>query len=247
MAHLSDGAVDDAPVLSPDSWQGLRKPLIHPDLWDGYGWGWWTYPLWGAGQLVDAPPRASYEVPVMLEHGGSHSTYATGMVLLPDEGYGVVVLMNRNDEAAPSRFTQVHTGIALILAGQDAPAPTNYDDLLGTYGRQLLGVTALLMIVGVWWAFRQLRRWRRDPASAPRGWRGTLRHLVLPLALDIGLTGVAWWLVLDRSHLGLADYPAIVHLAPDAGLAIGLIALFGIGWGLVRTAMTVRLLRRAAA
>ena len=36
----------------------------------------------------------------MLEHTGSHATYASGMVLLPEEEFGVVVLMNLNDEVA---------------------------------------------------------------------------------------------------------------------------------------------------
>ncbi|MBA3687239.1 MAG: beta-lactamase family protein [Chloroflexi bacterium] len=243
MAHLNGGAVGGAHVLSEAGMQGLRQPLVHPNPWDGYGWGWWSYPLWDAGHLVDAPNVSGYEVPVILEHGGSHSTYATGMALLPDAGYGVVVLMNRNDEAAPSRFSQIHTAIAQILLGRDAPALINYDDPLGLYGKQLLLIAALLMAVGVWWALRQLRHWRRDPGAAPRGWRGMLRHLVLPLALDLGLTVVAWWLVLDRAGLGVGDYPAILHLAPDVGLAIGLIAVLGLGWGLVRTALTLRVLR----
>lgn len=247
MAHLSDGAGGDPSVLAPASWRALRQPLVHPDPWDGYGWGLWTAPLWDAGYLVDLPGGSDYQVPVMVDHTGSHSTYATAMALLPDAGYGVVVLMNRNDEAAPSRFYQIHGGIAQILLGRDAPALVNYDDALGMYGRQLLAITALLMAVGVWWALRTLRRWRRDPASAPQGRRGLLRHLVLPLALDVGLTLLAWWLVLDRSHLAVGDYPSILHQAPDIGLAIGLIAIFGLGWGVVRTALTVSALRRAAA
>jgi CubicO group peptidase (beta-lactamase class C family) len=246
-AHLNDGAAGDGRVLSAERMQELRTPLINPNPWEGYGWGWWTYPLWDAGHLVEAADGSGYDVPVMLEHGGSHSTYATGIVLLPEAGYGVVVLMNRNDEAALSRFFQVHTGIAGILAGRDAPALVNYDDVIGLYGKQLLLLTALVMAIGVWWALRQVRRWRRDPASAPNGWRGIVRHLVLPLTLDIGLTVVAWWLVLDRAGLPIVDYPVIVHLAPDVGLAIGLIALFGLIWGLIRTGLTLRVLRRSTA
>jgi CubicO group peptidase (beta-lactamase class C family) len=247
MAHLGDGAVGDSRVLSPAGMAGLRKPLVHPDPYNGYGWGWWTYPLWDAAELVDAPNVSEVHLPVILEHGGSHSTYATGMVLLPEAGYGVVVLMNRNDEAASSRFYQVHIGIAGILLGRDAPALVNYDDPLGQYGRQLLLIAAVLMAVGVLWALRTLRRWRRDPASAPHGRRGLIRHVVLPLALDLGLVVLAWWLVLDRAHLGVGDYPAILHLAPDIGLAIGAIAILGLGWGLVRTALTLRALRASTA
>jgi CubicO group peptidase (beta-lactamase class C family) len=120
-AHLSDGAAGGSSALSAAGWQGLRQPLVNPDPWDGYGWGWWTTPAWDAGTLVGSPNITGYDVPIMLEHTGSHSTYATGTILLPEAGYGVVVLMNRNDEAAESRFYQIHTGIASILLGRDAP------------------------------------------------------------------------------------------------------------------------------
>lgn len=246
IAHLNDGAAD-WPVLAPASWRALRQPLVHPDAWNGYGWGWWTAPLWDAGFLVDLPGGSDYEVPVMIDHTGSHSTYATAIGILPDAGYGVVVLMNRNDDAAPSRFYQLHGGIAQILLGRDAPALVNYDDAVGQYGRQLLGIAALLMVVGVWWALRNLRRWRRDPAGSPRGAQGVVQHLLVPLALDVGLTLLAWWLVLERSHLSVGDYPAILRLAPDVGLALGLIAVFGLGWGIVRTALTLRVLRGTTA
>ncbi|HYN64239.1 MAG TPA: hypothetical protein VES36_06505 [Candidatus Limnocylindrales bacterium] len=63
----------------------------------------------------------------------------------------------------------------------------------------------------------------------------------------MGLTVLAWWLVLTRSILGVGDYPAILHLAPDVGLAIGLIVVFGLVWGLVRTALTLRVLRASTA
>jgi CubicO group peptidase (beta-lactamase class C family) len=247
MAHLNDGAVGDAHVLSAKGMQGLRQPLTQLDPWAGYGWGWNSYPLWDAGHLVEAPTGSTFEAPIMLEHSGSHSTYATGMVLLPEAGYGVVVLMNRNDEAAPSRFYQIHTGIAAILLRRDAPALVNYDDPLGLYGRHLLGIGVLLMAVGVWWALRRLRHWRREPGSRPHGRWGLVRHLVLPLALDLGLTVLAWWLVLDRADLGVGEYPAILHQAPDIGLAIGLIAVLGLGWGLVRTGLTLAVVRRRVA
>lgn len=247
-AHLNDGTVDGSRVLSVAGMEGLRHPLVHPDPWSGYGWGWGTYPLWDAGDLVDAPNIPEYHVPVVLEHNGSHSTYATAMILLPDAGYGVVVLMNRNDEAAQSRFYQIHTGIAQILLGRDAPALVNYDDVLSQYGRQLLGIVAVLMAVGVAWGIRNLRRWRRHPDAVPRGRRNMLRHLALPLALDVGLTLLAWWLVFDRRpHFAIGDYPALLHSVPDVGIAIGLIAIFGLGWGLVRTALTLQVLRVSTA
>lgn len=56
--------------------------------------------------------------------------------------------------------------------------------------------------------------------------------------MDIGLTVLAWFPVLHRSHL--IDYPVVLTLAPNIGLAIGAIAVRGLGWGLLRMALTVR-------
>jgi hypothetical protein len=61
--------------------------------------------------------------------------------------------------------------------------------------------------------------------------------------VDVGVTALAWWLVLDTARLTLPEFPVIVHEAPDIGLALVLIAVLGVGWGLVRTALTLRVLR----
>jgi hypothetical protein len=105
----------------------------------------------------------------------------------------------------------------------------------------------VLMALGVAWAARRIRRWRRDPSMAPRGRRGLLVHLILPLCLDVGVTALAWWLVLDTARLTLPEFPVIVHEAPDIALTLVLIAVLGVGWGLVRTVLTIRVLRGSTA
>jgi CubicO group peptidase (beta-lactamase class C family) len=246
IAHLNDGAYAGEQVLPTAAMALLRRPLIHPDAWNGYGWGWWSYPLWDAGTLSDGAGMSQYDVPVVLEHGGSHTTFAGGMALLPEEEIGVVVLLNTDDSAAPSRVSQLHTGIAQILLGLSPGVPVSFDEPIRQYGKHLLAGVAILMALGVAWAAWRIRRWRRDPAVAPSGRRGVLLHLVLPLALDVGATAFFWWLVLDTVGIGLADYPIIVHEAPDAGLALALIGVLGLGWGLLRTALTLRVLRRGS-
>jgi CubicO group peptidase (beta-lactamase class C family) len=245
IAHLNDGRYGSDHVLPAAAMAQLRTPLVHPEPWNGYGWGWWSYPLWDAGHLVDAASGSDFEVPVILEHGGELATYASGMVLLPEEGIGVVIIMNLNDEAAPSRFYQIHPGIAQILLGGEPKPLTSYEDPLSQYGKQILGGAAILMALGVAWALRRIRSWRRDPASAPSGRSGMLRHVVLPLVVDLGVTAFAWWLVLSRSPTG--EIPVILRFAPDIGLSLVVIALLGVGWGLLRTALTLRTMRGARA
>jgi hypothetical protein len=163
------------------------------------------------------------------------------MLLLPEEGIGVVITMNLNDEATPSRFYQIHPGIAQILLGGEPRPLTSYEDPLSQYGKQILGAAAILMAVGVAWALRRIRRWRRNPASAPSGRSGLLRHVVLPLVVDLGVTAFAWWLVLSHSPTG--EFPVILRFAPDIGLSLVVIAILGIGWGLLRTAVTLQTMR----
>ena len=149
------------------------------------------------GSWSKRPTGRRYDVPIILEHSGSHTTYATGMVLLPDAGYGVVVLMNRNDEAAQSRFSRSTPASPRSCSG-------------GTRRRYQLrrpawhvraaaaGDHRPAMALGVWWALRQLASlaprsglraaWLARDGAAPR-----------PAACrsTSGSTALAWWLVLD--------------------------------------------------
>jgi CubicO group peptidase (beta-lactamase class C family) len=241
IAHLNDGQYGGERVLPPGAMAQLRTPLVHPDAWDGYGWGWWSYPLWDAGHLVDAAGGSDYEVPVVVEHVGLDSTYAAGMLLLPEEGIGVAIVMNLDDRAAPSRFTQIHLGIAQILLGREPGPLIAREDLLMQNAKLLLAGAVIAMALGVPWGLRRIRRWWHDPASAPRGRSGLLRGVVLPLTVDLGVTALAWWFVLDRSPA--KDIPVIVRFAPDIALSLAAIAVLGIGWGLLRTALTLHTMR----
>lgn len=245
IAHLNDGAYGGAQVLEASAMEELRRPLTHPSPWDGYGWGWWTYPLWDAGKLIDGAEFSQYDMPVMLEHNGSHATYKSGMLLLPAEGIGVVVLMNLNDEVAGPLFNQVHPGIAQILLGRDAPALTWYGDPLLQYGK-LVGiawVVALALLIA--WSVRRYRRWRSDTATTPHGWKAVARRMVLPLLLDAALVVGWWYLVSTYQELTLNWLVRAIRLWPDMGLIVTMLTVLGAGWFLIGTVWTVRLLRRS--
>ena len=193
--------------------------------------------------MKDGTDISRYEVPVILEHGGSHATYASGMVLLPKEGIGVVVLMNLNDENDSSRFYQMHTGIAQILLGHDAPALTSYGDFLAQYGK-LIGLAWVVLLAGfVAWSVRRYRRWRRDPESAPRGAWGVVRHMLLPLAIVVAQLGAFWLLVMSRGA-NPSDVPRLVRLGPDIGLIVVVVSLVSVAWILIGAIWTISILRR---
>jgi CubicO group peptidase (beta-lactamase class C family) len=247
IAHLNDGAYEGTHVLSASAMAQLRRPLTHPDPWDGYGWGWWTYPLWDAGELKDGTDVSRYDLPVMLEHNGSHATYASGMALLPEQEIGVVVLINMNNELASSRFYQLHTGIAEIMLGRHAPPLAYTEDLLGQYGKFIAVAWVLALILLVAWTVRRYRRWGRDPALAPRGAASIGRRVVLPLLIDAALVVGFWLLASTRGELPFTFLIRLIRLWPDIGLVLVLVNVIGVGWAVVGTAWGVRLLRRTSA
>lgn len=245
IAHLNEGAYEGTQVLEAAEMAELRRPLTHPDPWDGYGWGWWSYPMWEAGELTEGADISSYSVPVKLEHTGGHPTYASSMVLLPEDEFGVVVLMNLNDEIASSRFYQMQTGIAQILLGQDPPPLTSWDEPLAQYGRLIgLAWVALLTAV-VAWSVRRYRRWRREPGSAPRGPWAIAWRLLVPLAIVVAQLVAFWLLVLSRGD-SITDVPRMVRLSPDVGLIVIVVSLVSLAWILIGTIWSVRLLRRSS-
>lgn len=238
-ANLAGGAFEDGRVLSAESMADLDRPLTEPGPGSGYGWGLWTYPLYEAGRLdVDA---GRYDAPLVHEHTGSLSSFASGTVLLPEAGYGVVVLMNLNDEVAPSRFYQVHMGIATLLSGLE-PAPlTSYDDPLRVYAKAIVLGGILLQLAGIAFAWRRLRQWaaRRPKEPTTVGWR--VRNLVVPLTADLMAPLALWWLYLDTADLQVVDIPRATRLAPDLTIGLIVLLMIGIGWGVVRTWLTWRM------
>jgi CubicO group peptidase (beta-lactamase class C family) len=244
IAHLNGGAYEGTHVLEASAMAGLRQPLTHPDPWDGYGWGWWSYPFWNAGELKEGPDISSYEVPVMLEHNGSHATYKSGMVLLPAEGIGVVLLMNLNDEVAGTRFDQVHPGIAQILLGHDAPALTWYGDPLLQYGRLIVVAWTVVLALLIAWSVHRYRHWRTEPGAMPRGWWAVARRMVLPLLLDAALVVGFWWLFSTYGPITVSSVLRLVRLWPDLGLMVMALTVLGVGWAVIGMIWTIRLKRR---
>jgi CubicO group peptidase (beta-lactamase class C family) len=243
VAHLNEGRFEGRAVVSPSGMAELHRPLVNPSYEaEGYGWGWWSFPLYGVGELAAGdPPR--YEAPIVLEHGGSLPTFASDMVIMPEAGYGIVVLINRNDELAPSRFYQMHLGIATILSGKPATELVSYDEPIRAYGRVIAVGIPLLQLGGVALALGRLRRWRREPPQLRRTRRWQLTHLALPLVVDLGVPFSLWWTFFTSAMLQPIDFLRVFPATPDASLSLLAIAVLGLGWGTVRTWLTLRIVR----
>ncbi len=243
IAHLNGGRYGDAQVLSEAGVRSLHEPLSHPNgAWDGYAMGLWVYPLWDLGELSSGQDGLqAYDVPVVLEHGGDHANFATGIIMAPEAGWGVAVLMNMNDEAAASRYHKLHAGIMTLLLGGEAVPAAADEDFLSQNFKAIVLVIVVLQLIGIAWAVRRLRQWRARPETVPRTRPSIARHLALPLVLDLAIPIALWASIADR---GGAPFNVVMRWAPDVAWGAVVITLLGVGWGLVRTALSIRELRR---
>ena len=235
--HLQDGVVGETQVLSAESVRALQRPISRTSPWDGYAGGLWVSPLWVAGSLNVDSETTSYQVPISLEHGGDHATTATGVLILPDEGWGVVVLMNMNDASVGSTYHQMQDGIAAILLGRQPDPTVVYEDALSQYWKLVFVVIVALQVAGIVIALRRIRAWRRNPERRPIGSRLLAGHVLLPLIADFAVAAAAWWLVLDRND---SPIPLLIRYSPDLFVALLVVTILSVGWGVLRTWLTLR-------
>ena len=245
VAHLNGGEYEGQRILPADAMAAMREPLSYEQPAFGYGWGWWRWPMWGAGRLEGNGDALHYDVPVIVEHGGGHATYASGMLLVPDAGFGVVVLMNLNDDVASSRFYQLHTGIAQILLDRGTPTISSYDPIERQYGRLIgIGLVVGLTLLVVW-AVRRQWRWSGESQAIPRGVLGIVFRVLPPLLICLGVVLGTWYLLLNRGDANsVFDIWRIARLAPDLGIIMLLLTVVGLGWAGIGTVWSWRLLRR---
>jgi CubicO group peptidase (beta-lactamase class C family) len=244
VAHLNSGEYAGQRILPADAMAALRQPLAYDQPAFGYGWGWWRWPMWGAGRLEGTGGELHYDVPVVVEHGGGHPTYASGMLLVPNAGFGVVVLMNLNDDVASSRFYQLHTGIAQILLDRGTPSISSYDPIERQYGRQIAYGLVVGLAALVFWAVRRQRRWSGESRQIPRGVLGIAFRVLPPLLICLGVVLGTWYLLLNRGDANsIFDIWRMVRLGPDLGIIMLALTVIGLGWAVIGTVWSWRLLR----
>ncbi|GEM_PF-6184138 len=212
----------------------MHQPFFRYDSTAGYARGFEFWPLWGSGEVAgDGEPRI-YEVPMILEHGGDSESYASSILLVPAAGVGVVVLMNINDESAPSRFHQMHVGIANFLLGNEAPPTVQFEGTLERYARPILGVVIVLFALR---AIFSWSRWQRNRRTRP----SFLQHVIVPALIDLALVAALWWLLVDSAQ---APLTVVRQSVPDIVLLAIVSSVILLGLTVVRTLLWSRRFRR---
>jgi CubicO group peptidase (beta-lactamase class C family) len=220
-AHLNEGRYEQAAVVSPDAMAELHRPAAKSGEGYSYAMGWRVGP-------IDGVPA--------IHHGGTLPHFRGKMVLLPEEGWGVVVLTNASSFVGSPTSHRVADGVAGMLVGQ-GPDKTS----LGL-GRLYLLITLGMLLI----TFNQVKgiftlwRWR---ARLARQSHAPLWRVAPPIALEI-----AWPLLLLIGlprFLGI-PWSALVLFWPDVGYWAILVASVGLGVGLLKAALVFATLRRTA-
>jgi CubicO group peptidase (beta-lactamase class C family) len=177
LAQLNDGRYGVHALLSPESVVEMQRPAIQAEGFS-YAMGWLVSEMHGA---------------TAVHHGGVVSHFHGKMVLLPREGWGVVVLTNVSSvlssmlPVAPTSH-RITDNIAGALVGKPLPTPGS------PLQRIHLAITAgiALLTFGQIKDLVALRRWRSRLLTKSRQSliMGLSTDILLPAALLLGLPAV---------------------------------------------------------
>jgi CubicO group peptidase (beta-lactamase class C family) len=226
--YLNQGRLGATALVSPAGAAELLRAGVSTGL-DGvsYAMG------WDVGQIHGT---------TTISHDGSGFDSHANVVLIPDRGWGVVVM--ENGENSPDEFfgshrmTGIANGVAGMLIGQEPHATSSSLSLWAVYG-VVLGIL-LIQVAGMVRSVRTIRGWRTDPLRRPTG---TLR-----IALRVGLPLVVSWIWVFIVVVGLprvirSPLSAMLMGLPDLGYPLVASAVLALGWGLARTVWAIRTLR----
>lgn len=217
IAQLNAGRYADQAILSPSGMTQLHQPTTTAENDDlSYAMG------WRAGTIGGVPA---------VHHGGVVSHFSGKMVLLPEQGWGVVLLTNASTLLPlPLTSHRMADTVAAALVGTALPDPVG---LLPWVSLGVgIGIAALTFdqIKGLF----RLNRWR---AQLPqRALRPLVIELVIRLALPVGvLIGLP----------ALLDIPLqeIVRAMPDIGYWLIASTVVGILSGLWKCMVAYTALR----
>jgi CubicO group peptidase (beta-lactamase class C family) len=227
--YLNQGRVGSTALVSPAGAAELQRAGVPTGL-DGvsYAMGW--------------DVGAAYGLPTISHDGSGFDSHAN-VVLIPDRGWGVVVL--ENGENSPDEFfgsrrmTGIAYGVAGMLIGEESPAPSSPSRSLWAVYGIVLAILAI-QVVGMVRSVRTIRTWQTVPSRRPTG--------ALRIGLRVGLPLLVSWTWALLVLVGLpqvirAPLPAVLMGLPDLGYPLLVSAVLAFGWGLARFIWAIRTLR----
>lgn len=211
IAQLSQGAANGQRLLSSELMALMHKPAVTVEPGLEYAMGWRVSRIGGA-QAV--------------HHGGVLPHMRGKMVMLPEAGWGVVVLTNASTilPVLPTSH-RIADAVAASLAGEALPDP-------GSAFQLITGVIALGMALGVLSAVRSmlgLPAWRRQLRTRPAGkaLAEALTELLLPIGVVVGLV-LALRLPVEEFFRAAPDIAWWTSLMLGVGVLVGVVKLVSV-------------------
>ena len=231
--YLNHGRHGATALVSPAGAAELQRAGVPTGL-DGvsYAMGWDVGPIHG--------------LPTISHDGSGFDSHAN-VVLIPDRGWGVVVM--ENGENSPDEFfgsrrmTGIAHGVAGMLIGEEPPAPSSSSWSLWVVYGVVLGIL-VIQVAGMVRSVRTIRGWRTAPLRRPTG--------ALRIALRVGLPLLVSWTWALVVLVGLpqvirAPLSAVLMGLPDLAYPLVASAVLAFGWGLARAVWAIRNLRNPPA
>jgi len=172
----------------------------------------------------------------IISHNGGMPDYGTGLYFNPVTHYGVVVAFNANTAYFYTPSYVIAPSVLNMLSGGDPyqPVPDAW------YGIMLPILVITLSIQAIWLVSSTLvvKRWMKREDRRPKNKVGILAWLVLPLLLELAL---AVYILSTLQANGRTVFVDLVYQPDITWLAVVSMCL-AVGWGVIRTIMSLRLL-----
>jgi CubicO group peptidase (beta-lactamase class C family) len=162
IAQNNAGSYQDAQILSPQHVEAMHKPA--ESIGSTYAMGWDVY------------ERDGVEI---IEHNGAVQAFLANITLLPEQGYGCVILINQNSMAHMAMALEdIKMGVSALLIGRQP--------VEGLAVRVLYIILSAVILFDLGRHLRNLIRLSRGQLQAKSRWRRTL-NVLLPILILAGL------------------------------------------------------------
>lgn len=236
IAHLNQGQYRGNTLVSSDGMAKLHTAGIPISGNAGYAMGWTVFSF---PEMAPATVRRS--VPMVLSHAGEWAGYTSLLVFIPELQTGIALLMNKHDPAQMPELFSVGWSLSMLAVGLEPLAPQSAD-FIGRNIRALLVVIVALLGIGMVWAARKLRQLNANFGRHAQNRRKLAMQMSLLAIVDLALAGGLLFVRLPESKDTLA---LALRFNPDIGLMYVLLLGLTLGWGAIRTLLSLRLFRKS--
>jgi hypothetical protein len=227
IAQLNEGQFENVSVLSAQGMDAMHAPAVQEDRPDRYyGMGWEV--------------RLINDVPVVM-HTGEGPGWQSNLIMLPEDGWGIVLLANGynfvDDSFGADRMRGIARGVTSLVIGKNPPPASSESGAYIFHG--VLLIIILVQAMGMLRSVRFIRLW----SNGNRRPGGKLRT-VLSIAHPAILNGLWFVLIFFVVPNMLMPYALMKLLAPVLAYTLLVSGLVALTWALARTVVAVQAIRK---